>query len=78
MYSKNDAVTHIGASVWPKLAFITYYKDDYALHTFDLKEPLHTVASADFGEPGPITDFQAPMQHTLVAENKTKKRRFDS
>jgi len=61
----------------PKLAFIAYYKDDYTLHTFDLKEPLHTVASADFGEPGPIVDFQAPMQHTLVAENKTKKRFFD-
>jgi len=61
----------------PKLAFIAYYKDDYTLHTFDLKEPLHTVASADFGSPGPITDFQAPMQHTLVAENKSKKRRFD-
>ena len=35
------------------------------------------MASADFGEPGPIVDFQAPMQHTLVAENKAKKRRFD-
>jgi hypothetical protein len=61
----------------PKLAFITYYKDDYSLHTFELKEPLHTVASADFGSPGPIVDFQPPMLHTLVAENKSKKGRFD-
>ena len=30
-----------------------------------------------FGTPGPIVDFQAPLQHTLVAENKTKKGRFD-
>jgi WD40-like Beta Propeller Repeat len=61
----------------PRLAFVDYYKGDYSLHTFDLKEPLHTAASADFGAPGPIVDFQAPLQHTLVAANKTKKRFFD-
>src|SRR5205085_1717159 len=36
----------------PRLAFIAYYKGDYSLHSFDVKEPLHTAASADFGEPG--------------------------
>jgi len=61
----------------PRLAFVDYYKGDYSLHTFDLKEPLHTAASADFGSPGPIVDFQAPLQHTLVAENKSKKGRFE-
>ena len=61
----------------PKLGFVDYYKGSYTLHSFDLKEPLHTAASADFGSPGPITDFQAPLQHTLVAENKSKKGRFD-
>jgi hypothetical protein len=61
----------------PKLAFVGYYKGGYTLHTYDLKEPLHTAASADFGTPGPITDFQAPLQHTLVAENKSKKGMFD-
>ena len=61
----------------PRLAFVDYYKGSYTLHTFDLKEPLHTAASADFGTPGPITDFQAPLQHTLVAENKSKKGMFD-
>jgi hypothetical protein len=61
----------------PRLAFVDYYKGSYSLHTFDLKEPLHTAASADFGSPGPITDFQAPLQHTLVAENKSKKGRFE-
>jgi hypothetical protein len=64
-------------SATPRLAFVDYYKGSYTLHTFDLKEPLHTAASADFGSPGPITDFQAPLQHTLVAENKTKKGVFD-
>ena len=61
----------------PRLAFVNYYKGEFSLHTFDLKEPLHQVASADFGSPGPIVDFQAPLQHTLVAENKVKKRAFD-
>jgi hypothetical protein len=61
----------------PRLAFVDYYKGNYSLHTFDLKEPLHTAASADFGSPGPIVDFQAPLQHTLVAENKSKKGKFE-
>ena len=61
----------------PRLAFVDYYKGSYSLHSFDLKEPLHTAASADFGSPGPIVDFQAPLQHTLIAENKSKKGRFD-
>ena len=61
----------------PRLAFVTYYKGDYSLHTFDLKEPLQTATSADFGAPGGIVDFQAPLQHTLVTENKAKKGRFD-
>jgi hypothetical protein len=61
----------------PRLAFVDYYKGSYTLHSFDLKEPLHTAVSSDFGSPGPITDFQAPLQHTLVAENKSKKGRFE-
>ena len=61
----------------PRLAFVDYYKGSYSLHTFDLKEPLHTAASADFGSPGAIVDFQAPLQHTLIAENKEKKGRFN-
>ena len=61
----------------PRLAFVDYYKGGYTLHSFDLKEPLHTAVSSDFGSPGPITDFQAPLQHTLIAENKSKKGRFE-
>src|SRR4051794_6420029 len=41
-----------------KIAFITYYKGEYGIHTVaSQKEALHTVASADFGAPGPIVDF---------------------
>ena len=60
-----------------RIAFVSYYKDEYGIHTLDRKEPLHTAASADFGSPGPIIDFQPPMSHTVVAENNRKKKRFE-
>ena len=64
-------------SATPRVAFVTYYKSEYGLHTLERKEPLAKAASADFGAPGPVIDFQAPMTHTLVAENKKKKGKFE-
>jgi hypothetical protein len=61
----------------PRIAFVTYYKGEFGLHTLERKEPIGQAASADFGAPGPIIDFQAPMTHTLVAENKKKKGKFE-
>jgi hypothetical protein len=60
-----------------RIAFVTYYKNEYGIHTIERKEPLHTAASSDFGAPGPIIDFQAPLQHTLVPGNERKKGRFE-
>jgi hypothetical protein len=60
-----------------KIAFVSYYKGEYELHVLERSEPLHTVASSDFGSPGPIIDFQAPLSHTLVAANARKKGRFE-
>jgi len=60
-----------------RIAFVSYFKNDYSIRTLERKEPLHTVASADFGAPGPIIDFQAPLQHTLVPDNQRKKGRFE-
>ena len=37
-----------------------------------------TVASADFGAPGPIIDFQPPISHTLVKANEKAKGRSTS
>ena len=56
-----------------KIAFISYYKNEYSIRTLERKEPLHTAASSDFGAPGPVIDFQAPLQHTVVKENNRKK-----
>src|SRR3954468_16485733 len=60
-----------------KIAFVTYYKGEYGIHTLPRADPLHTVASADFGAPGPIIDFQAPINHTLVKSNIHTKGTFE-
>jgi hypothetical protein len=60
-----------------RVAFVTYYKNEYGLHVLERREPLNQAASADFGSPGPVIDFQAPLTHTLVAENQKKKGRFE-
>src|ERR671913_701464 len=60
-----------------RLAFVSYYKGAYSLNTLERKDPLQTAASSDFGAPGLVTDFQAPLTHTVVAENKRRKGAFD-
>jgi hypothetical protein len=60
-----------------EVAFVTYYKGESGLHTLVPKEPKATVATRDFGEPGPVIDFQAPLTHTLVAANQKKKGTFE-
>ena len=60
-----------------KIGFISYYKAGYELHTLDRQEPITKAASADFGEPGAIIPFQAPLSHTLIADNKKKKGTFE-
>lgn len=60
-----------------RVAFVSYYKGEYGLNTIDLTRPITTAASADFGAPGPIIDFQAPLSHTLIAQNARKKSTFE-
>ena len=60
-----------------RIAFVSYFKNEYSIRTLERKEPLHTAASADFGAPGPIIDFVPPLQHTLVKENQRKKGTFE-
>src|SRR5262245_4639379 len=49
-----------------RVAFVSYFKNEYTIRTLERKEPLHTASTSDFGAPGPIIDFQAPLQHTFV------------
>ncbi len=61
-----------------RIAFVTYYKGEYGIHSLPpQKEPIHTVASADFGSPGPNIDFTPPLSHTLVKQNERVKGRFE-
>ena len=60
-----------------RVAFISYYKGKYGLHTMELTKPLKAAATADFGAPGPVIDFQAPLTHTLVAQNVRKKKSWE-
>jgi hypothetical protein len=62
-----------------KIAFVTYYKGEYGIHTLAREEPLHTVATSDFGSAadGPPIDFRAPQTHTLVKANIHKKGTFE-
>ncbi len=56
-----------------RIAFVTYFKGEYGVHTLERKDPLQTVAASDFGAPGPIVDFQAPLTHTLLRGNTRRK-----
>ena len=60
-----------------RIAFVSYYKAAYELHVLDRRDPIITVATADFGAPGPIIDFQAPLSHTLIADKKRRKGTFE-
>jgi hypothetical protein len=60
-----------------RVAFISYYKGEYSIRTLERKEPLHTAMTSDFGAPGPVVDFQSPLQHTLVKDNERKKAPFE-
>jgi hypothetical protein len=62
-----------------RIGFVTYYKGEYGIHVLSREEPLHTVASSDFGDAsaGPPIAFQPPMGHTIVAANKRKKGAFE-
>src|SRR4029079_2796518 len=73
--TRSPVVLHDGSAV--RLAFVTYLKGDYGLHILERKDEITTVASDDFGAPGPIIDFQAPLTHTLVQDNAKKKGRFE-
>jgi hypothetical protein len=69
------AVLNEGAD--KRIAFISYYKGEHSIRTIERQEPLHTASTSDFGAPGPVIDFQAPLQHTLVADNSRKKKPFE-
>jgi len=60
-----------------RIAFVTYYESEYGLHSVARDEPLYTALAEDFGGPGPVIDFQAPLTHTLIRDNAREKGTFE-
>ena len=60
-----------------RIAFVTYFKGEYGVHSLVRDEPLYTASTTDFGGPGPNIDFQAPLTHNVVAANARRKGRFE-
>jgi Tol biopolymer transport system component len=60
-----------------RLAFLTYFKGEYKLHTQDTEEPIkeveQDVRAADEG----LVDFQPDITHDVVPENKRRKKLFE-
>lgn len=61
-----------------RIGFISYFKGEYGLHTLPLGDPLYTASASDFGGPGSIIDFQAPLSHLLIGDNSRKVGRFEN
>jgi hypothetical protein len=57
-----------------KVAFVSYHKGANGIHAIAAEKPIATVASADFGGPGPVFEFTAPLSHTLVRDNIRRKK----
>jgi hypothetical protein len=60
-----------------RIAFITYFKENYLLHTLELGEPLKEVEPEVRLASEEILDFQPDLQHQVVTENKRRKRVFE-
>ncbi len=59
-----------------RIAFVSYYKSEYGVHILD-RDPIGKATTEDFGAPGPIVDFQAPLTHQMVEANVKRKGRFE-
>jgi WD40-like Beta Propeller Repeat len=60
-----------------RLAFITYFKGEYQLHTKDLNEPLKEVEQEVQAASEGLVDFQPDVSHQVIPENKRRKKLFE-
>ena len=60
-----------------RLAFITYYKGEYLLHSRDTAEPLKEVEQEVQSAAEGLVDFQPDVTHEVVPENKRRKKLFE-
>jgi hypothetical protein len=60
-----------------RVAFISYYKGENGIQAISTDKPIATVASDDFGGPGPLIEFTPPLGHTLLRDNIHRKGAFE-
>ena len=60
-----------------RLAFITYYKGEFKLHTKDTAEPIKEVDQEVQAAAEGLVDFQPDVPHEVVPENKRRKKLFE-
>jgi Tol biopolymer transport system component len=60
-----------------RLAFLTYFKGEYRLHTQDTADPLKEVEQDVRPAAEGLVDFQPDVTHDVIPENKRRKRLFE-
>jgi hypothetical protein len=60
-----------------RLAFITYYKGEFKLHTKDTAEPIKEVEQDVRTAAEGFVDFQPDVTHDVIPENKRRKKLFE-
>jgi hypothetical protein len=74
----NMAPAPLSTKAGDRLAFISYFKNEYKLQTKDLAEPLKEVDQEVQAASAEIVDFQPDVTHQVVPENKRRKRLFEN
>jgi hypothetical protein len=60
-----------------RVAFISYFKGEYRLQTLEVAEPLKEVEQEVVVASEEVVDFQPDVVHTVVSENKRRKRTLE-
>ena len=60
-----------------RLAFITYFKGEYRLHTQDTADPMKEIDQEVRAVSEGIVDFQPDISHDVIPENKRRKGLFE-
>ncbi len=60
-----------------RLAFLTYFKGEYKLHTQDTEDPMKEIDQDVRAASEGIVDFQPDITHDVIPENKRRKGLFE-
>src|SRR5260370_25689622 len=66
-----------GGKQGDRLAFISYFKNEYKLQTKDTAEPVKEIEQEVQAASEGQVDFQPDVVHSVVPENKRRKRLFE-